>query len=157
LIRETREWPPHVGNWLAFGFKLRRDTEIRGRFEEWCRRNPTYPEVFILKAQLKARDGDLAGAAVDDRAGLKVAPYSLRLRAQLTLHLQLARRWKEALTAADSVIQVASNHFDAHCTRVRCLAELGRGDEAKAALERVQRDFPARSSEIETLRRSLGD
>lgn len=96
LIRETRDWPPHLGNWLALGFQLRRDQEVRPKFEEWCRNNPDYPEMYALKAQVKGRDGDFNGAIVDDRAGLKVAPYSTKLRTQLAVHLQYTRQWPEA-------------------------------------------------------------
>src|SRR5262249_14945398 len=52
ILKEKQAWPSHVGNWLALGFQLRRDAEIRDRFEEWCRNNPEYPEVYALKAQV---------------------------------------------------------------------------------------------------------
>lgn len=155
LIRETHDWPPHVGNWLTLGFELGRDQEVRGRFDEWCRNNPAYPEVYALKAQLKARDGDLAGAIAEDRAGLKIAPYNRKLRGHLASHLHMARKWSEALAAADSALEVSPGDFFAPLIRVQCLAELGRGAEAKSLLERLGKDFPTRAKEIEEMRRGL--
>jgi tetratricopeptide (TPR) repeat protein len=155
LIQEKQDWPGHVGNWLVLGFQLRRDQEIRGRFEEWCRANPEYPEVFALRAQLKARDADFTGAVTEDRAGLKLAPYSHKLRMQLALHLSLLRNWREALTAADAVLEVSPRDFAAQSVRVRCLAELGQGAEARTLLDSLPADYPARAKEIDELRRSL--
>jgi tetratricopeptide (TPR) repeat protein len=157
LIRETRDWPPHVGNWLVLGFQLRRDNEIRGKFEAWCRDNPEYPEVYALKGQVKARDGDYKGALADDRAGLKVGPYNVKLRSQLALHFLLARQWQEALTAADAVLELAPRDFTALTVRVRALAVLGRGDEAKTLLDQLAKDYPARAKEIDVVRRDVAD
>jgi tetratricopeptide (TPR) repeat protein len=155
LIQEKQDWPGHVGNWLVLGFQLRRDQEVRGRFEEWCRANPEYPEVFALRAQLKARDADFTGAVTEDRAGLKLAPYNHKLSMQLALHLSLLRNWREALTAADAVLEVSPRDFAAQSVRVRCLAELGQGAEAKTLLDSLPADYPARAKEIDELRRSL--
>jgi tetratricopeptide (TPR) repeat protein len=157
LIRETRDWPPHVGNWLALGFQLRRDNEVRGKFDEWCRNNPGYPEVYALKAQVKARDGDVAGALVEDRAGLKLAPYSVKLRTQLAVHLQHTRQWAEALKAADAVLEVAPRDFTAQTVRVRALAALDRGGEARSLLDQLAKDFPGRAKELEAVRRDVAE
>jgi tetratricopeptide (TPR) repeat protein len=157
LIRETRDWPPHVGNWLALGFQLRRDNEIRGKFDDWCRHNPEYPEVYALKSQVKARDGDFAGALAEDRAGLKVAPYSVKLRTQLAVHLQAARQWAEALKAGDAVLEVAPRDFTAHTVRVRALAALDRAPDAKALLDQLAKDFPTRAKELDALRRDVAE
>jgi tetratricopeptide (TPR) repeat protein len=155
ILREKQDWPGNVGNWLAYGFQLRRDEEIRGRFDEWCRQNPEYPEVYALKAQVKARNGDLAGAIVEDRAGLAVAPYNVKLRVQLATHQALSRNWAEALRADDAVLELVPLHFPMRKLRVRCLAELGRGEEAKSLLDQLQQENPGRVKEIEELRSEL--
>jgi len=157
LVREKQVQPSLVGNWLALGFSLRHDSEVRGPFEEWCRTCADYPEVYALRAQLKARDSDLAGAVAEDRAGLKIGPYNYKLRTQLALHLLLLRNWQEALTAANGVLEVAPADFGAQIVRVRCLAELGKAGEAKAVLDAMQRDFPTRAKEIDELRRTLAN
>lgn len=155
LIREKLDWQQHVGVWLALGIQLKKDREITAKFEEWYRQNPEYSEVYAVKAQWKARDNDLAGAAAEDRAGLKVAPYSRKLRAQLASHLYLAGKYAEALAATEAYLEVAPRDFAGGSIRVRCLAALGRADEAKAALDQLAKDFPTRSKEIEDLRAKL--
>lgn len=155
LIQEKQDWPAHIGNWVALGFQLRRDKEVRSRYEEWCRANPDYPEMYALRAQVKAREGDVGGAVAEDRSGLKVAPYNRKLRTQLALHLAMLRNWQEALAAADAAAELAGGDFSAQMIRVRCLAELGKGAEAKAVLDTLQKDFPARAKEIDELRRGL--
>jgi serine/threonine protein kinase/Tfp pilus assembly protein PilF len=155
LIKEKQAQPAVIGNWVALGFSLRRDSEVRGPFEEWSRAHADYPEVYVLRAQVKARDGDLAGAVAEDRAGLKIGPYNHKLRGQLALHLYLSRNLQEAMTAVKSVLEVAPSDFQAHVIRVRCLAETGKGGEAKTALDALQKDFPTRSREVDELRRTL--
>ena len=39
--------------------------------------------------------------------------------------------------------------------RARCFAELGRGEEAKTALDQLAKDFPKRTKEVEDMRRAL--
>ena len=155
LIQGGQPWPSHLGNWLALGFQLRRDAEIRDRFDRWYRDNSEYPEVYALKAQLKARDGDYAGAAAEDQAGLKIAPFNRKLRMQKAVHLQARRDWAGAMKAADAVLEVSANDYAAQTIRARSLAELGRGADAKALLDALQKDFPVRSKEIDDLRRTL--
>jgi len=157
LIQEKQAWPSHVGNWAAAGFYLRRDQEVRGRYEEWCQAHADYPEVYALRAQLKARDGAVAAAVAEDRAGLKIAPYNYKLRAQLATHLEMLGSWHEGLAAAEAVLELSAGNFPAQLIRARCLAELGRGADAKAVLDSLQKSFPARSGEIEDLRRRLAN
>ena len=141
IIQSGQSFPPQVGNWLALGFSLRRDKEIRDQYDRWCRDNPEYPEVYVLRAQLKARDGDYVGALTEDQAGLKIAPFHRKLRFQKADHLAARRDWAGALKAADAVLEVSTNDFAAQTIRVRCLAELGRGAEAKGATKRLAERF----------------
>ncbi|MBL8799652.1 MAG: protein kinase [Planctomycetia bacterium] len=155
LVQENRTWPPHMANWLALGFQLRRDQEIRPRFEEWCRQNPDFHAVYALRGQLKARDNDFPGAVTEDLAGLKVAPYNRVLRSQLALHQLLARRWNEALAAADAALELTPNDFSPQLTRARALAALGRTDDAVAQFNKLQKDYPTRAKEIDAARKEL--
>jgi serine/threonine protein kinase/Flp pilus assembly protein TadD len=157
VIRVARPWPPAVGNWVALGFQLKKDKEVQSTFDNWCKENPNYPEVYSLRAQLKARDGDYRGAVVEDRAGLKVAPYQQRLRTQLAVHLAHLQNWSESLTAADAALELSPNDYTALVIRTRCLAELGRSADARSLLNRLQKDFPSRAKDVETLRRSLAE
>jgi tetratricopeptide (TPR) repeat protein len=156
LLQEKQDGPAVVGNWVKLGFLLRRDSEVRPRYEEWCRANPDSPEVYALRAELKAaRDRDLASAAAEDRAGLRLAPYHVTLRNQLVRHLLPLGNWQETLEAVQGLLEVAPGEFGAQLVRVRCLAGLGKGVEAKAALEALQKDFPAQAKEIEEARKGL--
>lgn len=92
----------------------------------------------------------------EDRAGLKIGPYNHKLRSQLARHLLILRNWQEALAAADAVLELSPGDFTARVIRARCLAELGKGAEAKGVLDALQKDFPAQTKEIDDLRRNLG-
>jgi serine/threonine protein kinase/Flp pilus assembly protein TadD len=155
LVRENRPWPPHVVNWFTLGFQLRRDQDIRQRFEDWCKQNPDYALMYALRAQVKARDNDFPAAVAEDLGGLKIAPYNRQLRAHLAVHQLYARNFKEALAAADAALEVAPGDFTAQLTRARALNGLGRNEEAIALLNKLQKDFPARVKEIEAARREL--
>jgi tetratricopeptide (TPR) repeat protein len=144
-----------VANWLTLGFQLRRDSEVRPKFEEWCRQHSDHPEVYALKAQLRGRDGDFRAAAVEDRLGLKVAPYNRKLRIQLASHLDELRNWPETHAAAQAALEVAPGDFRMQMISARCLGHLGRAPEATALLDRLLKDYPGRRKEIEDLRRTL--
>jgi tetratricopeptide (TPR) repeat protein len=155
LVREAPEWSRDVANWFGLGFQLKRDGEIQSRFDEWCRANPNDPDVYRLKAQVKARDGDMASAVAEDRAGLKVAPYHRLLRTYLANHLGMLRNWPECLIAVDAALELSPVDFDLRALHVRCLAELGRAADTKMAFDALQRDFPNQADKIEQLRRIL--
>jgi hypothetical protein len=113
--------------------------------------------VYALRAQLKARDGAVAAAVAEDRAGLKIAPYNYKLRVQLATHLEMLRSWQEALAAAAAVLELSPANFSAQLIHAHCLAELGRGGDAKVHLDSLLKTFPARAKEIEDLRRKLAN
>jgi tetratricopeptide (TPR) repeat protein/predicted Ser/Thr protein kinase len=155
LAQEMPERRWYVAEWLGLGFQLRRDTEVRSRFEEWSRSNPEYAGLYKLKAQIKVRDGDWAGAVAEDRAGLKLVPYNHDLHWQLVDHLTRLRHWQEALAATDALLELFPDHFAGHTARIHCLVELGRGGEAKTRLDSLEKDFPDRTAAIDKLRRAL--
>jgi tetratricopeptide (TPR) repeat protein len=155
LIRDHQETPSDVVHWAEVGFLLRRDSEVSSRFAALARSSPTFPQVIAVEAAVKARDGDLTGAIARDRAGLKIAPYSAKLRTQLAAHLCMSRQWQDALKAAESALEASPNDYAARGFHVRCLVELGRGADAKAALDRLTKDFPARSKDIDDFRQNF--
>jgi tetratricopeptide (TPR) repeat protein len=97
--------------------------------------------VPALRAQVKARDGDYLGAAAEDRAGLKFAPYNRKLLFQLALHLHRAKQWRDALTAADAALAVFPGEYAAQIIRAHCLAEVGRGaEDSEGFSDALERD-----------------
>ena len=88
------------------------------------------PVANLLASQT---DSDLVfvGGNVLKRSGTTIGPY------------------------ADAMLELSPPEFAGHVVRVHCLAELGRGAEAKALLDRLLKDFPSRAKEVEELRRSL--
>ncbi len=93
----------------------------------------------------------------DIRNGLKVAPFNSKLRLQLVNNLYRMKNWSETLPAADAALEVAPNDFNAQTARTHALAELGRAADARTALDKMQKDFPNRAKEIDTLRRALAE
>jgi serine/threonine protein kinase/lipopolysaccharide biosynthesis regulator YciM len=152
VVKETRDWPPHVANWLNLGFSIGKDQEIRSVYERWCQENPEYSQVFMLRASLLFRDGRTEDGLAEVRRGLRILPYNVRLGRLLANQLAQHGQADAALKEADRLLEFAGTDYTCGHLRLHCLVRLGRLDDALDYVATLEKKFPERSEELGKLR-----
>jgi serine/threonine protein kinase/tetratricopeptide (TPR) repeat protein len=142
VVKETREWPSHVFNYLNMGISLGHLDQIAPVAERWMKNNPGYPPTFAYKAVLKATKKDYKGAIAEASEGLKLAPYQTTLRRMLAQSLFLDGQFKDGLDACDNVLKLAPYDFNIKIFRLGCLAKLKKTEEARGYQKELERDYP---------------
>jgi tetratricopeptide (TPR) repeat protein len=157
MRREVRDWPPVMGNWLVRAFEAGRGDEVREEFRAWCERMSGSPDTYLVRSFIAGRQGDRAGAVAEARTGLRLAPYSVRLHRQLLGLLSAAGPSEETLRAAEGLLEVAPTDENALVNRARCLIALRRVDDARRALDSLERAHPRWAAEAAKERAKLGN
>jgi serine/threonine protein kinase/lipopolysaccharide biosynthesis regulator YciM len=142
-MHASREWPPHVANWLNIGFALKKDAECLPVMERWAQKNPNYCQVYATKGGVLARKGDFQGAIAEFKKGLELAPYNLpMLNALATSHTHL-RQFNEALAVAEKVLAHFPDNEQIRITKAHALIGLKRHDAAMELLSVLEKSTTA--------------
>jgi len=155
VVKETRDWPPHVANWLNLGFNLGKDQEVQPVYERWCQENPEYSQVFVLRASLLLRDSRADEALAEIRRGLKVLPYNVKLNRLLIAQLVQKEQFEAAVKEADRLVEFAGNDYVCCHLRLICLSKARRLDDALDYLSALEKRFSEHSADLGTVRTQL--
>jgi tetratricopeptide (TPR) repeat protein len=155
VVKDTRDWPPHVANWLNLGFTLHKEEEVQPVYERWCQENPEYSQVSILRASLLLRDDRTEEGLTEVRRGLKVAPYNVKLSRMLVKQLADKGQPEAALKEADRLVEFAGNDYACCHLRLLCLAKARRLDDALDYLAALVKKFPEHEADLGTVRTQL--
>lgn len=125
--------------------------EAEQRFSRALRLDPNNPVALVFRGDVRVRRGEYAGALEDLNAGLDELPnfvWGRYKRAVCHLHYKETER---ALSDLDHALKVDPTFLAGQELRLKLLAELGRRDRVKAALEECVRYWPDRRSHFEQL------
>ena len=153
LLKETRDWPSIMGEWIMLGLQLGHKAEVLPASQRWCQKNPEYYMVHVMRAQQLAPDIGAAMREIDE--GLKSAPYSAMLhtiRAELFIAM---KNYKDALDSTEKALDSSPYDFTALYYKDVALSGMERNSEAQALLKKLKADFPERTADLTRLETQL--
>lgn len=118
--------------------------DAMGLLEVWKRDLPNDPDAHYLTGRILEHRSNLPGAEREFRASLAAAPYHAGAAYNLGRILSSGRKPEEALAQYKACVEHLYEPQPAEVGVARCLRELGRYDEARAALERASAASPER-------------
>jgi tetratricopeptide (TPR) repeat protein len=126
------------------------------RLVEALRRDPRNAEAWHALGLVRARLGNLAGAALAYQSGLRADPGALENHVGLASLALLRGDAAGALSEYDAIVSTRPQFADAHLGRSWALMKLGRLDDAQRALDRAQ-DLGASPRPLDAQRRALAE
>ena len=124
------------------------------RLAEALRRDPRNSEAWHALGLVRARRGDLDGAAVAYHSGLRADPRAVENHVGLAPLALLRGNAAEALSEYDAIVSARPRFADAELGRAWALFKLGRLDDAERALDRA-RDLGASPRPLQAQRAAL--
>jgi tetratricopeptide (TPR) repeat protein len=124
------------------------------RLVEALRREPRNAEAWHALGLARARLGNLEGAVLAYRSGLRADSQALENRVGLATIALLRGDASAALGEYDTIISARPRFADAHLGRSWALMKLGRLDDAQRALDRAQ-ELGASARPLGAQRRAL--
>jgi serine/threonine protein kinase/tetratricopeptide (TPR) repeat protein len=149
------EWPPLIASYLNVAYQVGKSEEVQPLFEKWRHDNPTYPEVFLLQAQIAFVHKSFADAVDITRQGLAIAPHHSDLSRVCAMALTRLGRHEEVLAAVATPLLDDPTGWDFAQMKAVALSHLGRKDECATVIDAMERDHPDQAAEAKALRAQL--
>jgi cytochrome c-type biogenesis protein CcmH/NrfG len=121
----------------------KQDTAEANRFiDAAIVQKPDYLDAFVLRAQIKASQGNSKGAATEIENYTKAAPFDSQGYVVLgNAHLQL-KEYQAALDAFSRARQLAPNNPSIYLSYINTLVLMGQRTQAVAELQKFKQQFP---------------